>query len=206
MNKDDDAWLSLDKDAEQGRAKDAGQGSPRQQGPLPPPQGPLPPDLAHLAYGGGPVPPPASGPAGNGGPPFTLGPRAEAFIGGAAYGALGLVGAIVGLVGSFAQDWTLGSFPLVAILLVPVTFGLVRLSGWAMGTRLGALIPTLTWGVVVFLMSQRRPEGDLVIPGNLPGYVYLVGGMLAAVIAIGTVPARSGSGDWLLRGANRTPG
>lgn len=135
-------------------------------------------------------------------------PRVEAFVGGAAYGALALLGALVGLIGSFAQDWTVGSssIPVAACALVAVNFGLMRLAGWGMGGRLGAVIPLLTWTAVVFLMSQRRPEGDLVVPGTTPGYVYLIGGLVAGVIAVALVPVRRQPGDWLTGGAGSTRG
>ncbi|MBO2454587.1 hypothetical protein J4573_46390 [Actinomadura barringtoniae] len=135
-------------------------------------------------------------------------PRVEAFVGGAAYGALALLGAVVGLIGSFAQDWTVGSssIPVAAVALVVVNFGLVRLAGFGMGGRMGAVIPLLTWTAVVFLMSQRRPEGDLVVPGTTPGYVYLIGGLVAGVIAVALVPVKRQPGEWLTGGAGRTRG
>ncbi|MFG2005766.1 DUF6113 family protein [Spirillospora sp. NPDC048911] len=205
MDKDEDAQLSL--------AKDAAPGDPP-PGAVPGtvPGDPSPAGTPTPGSAEDPVPVVAApatmadpgGDAAPAGP--VLGPRAEAFVGGAAYGALGLLGALLGAVGSFLQDWTAGSVPVAAILLVALNLGFVRLAGWAMGGRMGAVIPTLTWAIVVFLMSQQRPEGDLVIPGDLAGYVFLIGGLVAAVIAVSLVPTRRQPGDWLLGGAGRTPG
>jgi Flp pilus assembly pilin Flp len=180
VDKDEDARLSLAKDG-----ADAGEGPSEAVDPSEP--------VAAEPVAAEPKPP---------------NPRVEAFVSGAAYGALALLGALVGLVGSFAQDWTAGSsaLPVAAVVLIAVNFGMVRLAGWGMGTRLGAVIPTLTWAAVVFLMSQRRPEGDLVVPGTTPGYVYLIGGLVAAVIAVALVPVQRPPGDWLTGGAGRTRG
>ncbi|KAB2341264.1 DUF6113 family protein [Actinomadura rudentiformis] len=195
MDKDEDAQLSLAKDAAPGAAPPGttpGDPSPPGQFPVgsiegyePAPTAPAAPDAAATPV---------------------LGPRAEAFIGGAAYGALGLLGALLGVVGSFLQDWTIGSVPVAAVLLVILNFGFIRLAGWAMDGRMGAVIPTLTWTVVVFIGSQQRPEGDLIVPGTLAGYVFLIGGLVAAVIAVSMVPSRRPPGDWLLGSAGRTRG
>jgi TRAP-type C4-dicarboxylate transport system permease large subunit len=75
----------------------------------------------------------------------------------------------------------------------------VRLAGWAMGSKLGAVIPTVTWLVVVFALSTKRAEGDLVITGTFPGYLFLIGGSIAAMIAVALTPSPH---SWLLRGAN----
>ncbi|XRQ11840.1 DUF6113 family protein [Actinomadura welshii] len=130
----------------------------------------------------------------------------DAFVSGAAYAALGLLGAVFGLAGSFAQNWTAGPVPVAAIALVLLVFCMVRLAGFGMGGRLGATVPAVTWVLMAFVMSMRRGEGDLVVPGTTAGYVYIVGGMLAAVAGVMLVPAARPPGDWLLGGAARTRG
>jgi hypothetical protein len=97
-----------------------------------------------------------------------------------------------------------GPVPVAAIVFVLLNFGCFLLAGWAMGSALGALAPAVTWMVVVVLMSARRPEGDLVVTGTLPGYVFMVGGMVAALIAVVVALSRSG-GSWLLRGVDVEP-
>lgn len=127
----------------------------------------------------------------------------DAFVSGAAYAALALLGAVFGVVGSFSQDWTLGPVPVAAIALVVLVFAMARLAGHGMGGRLGATVPAVVWGVVVFVLSMRRGEGDLVVPGTLAGYLFIVGGMVAAVVGVMTVPAARPPGDWLLGRAGR---
>jgi hypothetical protein len=150
---------------------------------------------------------PAGGAGGAAGATAAREPGAEgpldAFVSGAAYAALALLGAVFGVVGSFSQDWTLGPVPVAAIVLVGLVFAMARLAGLGMGGRLGATVPAVVWGVVVFVLSMRRGEGDLVIPGTLAGYLFIVGGMLAAVAGVMTVPPARPPGQWLLGGAGR---
>lgn len=127
----------------------------------------------------------------------------DAFVSGAAYAALGLLGGVFGVVGSFTQDWTAGSVPVAAIVLVVLVFLMARLSGLGMGGRLGATVPAVTWGIVVFVMSMRRGEGDLVVPATTAGYLFIIGGMLAAVAGIMMVPPARPPGEWLLGKAAR---
>ncbi|WP_141578119.1 DUF6113 family protein [Actinomadura sp. WMMA1423] len=130
----------------------------------------------------------------------------EALVSGAAYAALGILGGVFGVVGSFVQDWTIGPVPLAALVLVGLVFAMAWLSGKGMGGRLGATVPALAWGVVVFVLSLRRPEGDLIVPGTLAGSVFIIGGMVAAVIGIMLVPPARPPGDWLLGRAGRVRG
>lgn len=132
--------------------------------------------------------------------------RLDAFFSGAAYAALGLLGVLFGLLGSFMQNWTTGPVPVAAIILVALVFCMVRLAGLGMGGRLGATIPAVMWAVVAFVMSMRRAEGDLVVPGTTAGYVYIIGGMVAAVAGVMMVPAARPPGDWLLGKAARPRG
>jgi hypothetical protein len=131
-------------------------------------------------------------------------PRLAAFVTGGAYGVLAVLGLALGLVGSFLFSGMVGPVPVAAIVFVLLNFGCFLLAGWAMGSALGALAPAVTWMVVVVLMSARRPEGDLVVTGTLPGYVFMVGGMVAALIAVVVALSRSG-GSWLLRGVDVEP-
>jgi hypothetical protein len=110
--------------------------------------------------------------------------RLEAFVSGGAYGVLAVSGAVVGLLGSFYHAVDVGPIPAFAIAFALLNLGAFRLAGWVMGTRLGATAPALAWLLIVIFMSSRRPEGDLVISGSAAGYVYILGGSVAAVLAI----------------------
>ncbi|MEW2352560.1 DUF6113 family protein [Spirillospora sp. NPDC029432] len=124
----------------------------------------------------------------------------DAFVSGAAYAALGLLGAIVGVLGSFAHPWTAGSVPVAGIALILLNFGMVRLAGWAMGGRIGAAVPALLWTAVAVALSARRGEGDLIVPGTTTGYLFIIGGLVAVVIGVSLVPARRPPGEWLTGG------
>ncbi|TDC46354.1 hypothetical protein E1281_28110 [Actinomadura sp. KC345] len=130
----------------------------------------------------------------------------DAFLSGAAYAALGLLGALFGLIGSFAQSWTYGPVPVAALVLVALVFVMVRLAGMGMGGRLGATVPAVLWSLVAFLMTLRRAEGDLIVSGSLAGYVFVAGGMVAAVAGIMLVPPARPPGEWLLRKPARSRG
>ncbi|HEX6471341.1 MAG TPA: DUF6113 family protein [Streptosporangiaceae bacterium] len=170
----------------------------RPDGPdLPSPPDPTPPDPSAPD----PTPPDPSAPdpspsgpaaGAQGGVPQTHG---EAFVTGGAYGALAVGGAMLGVAGSFYQGIDAGPVPLLAIVFAALNLIGFRLSGWAMGTRLGAVAPTVGWLVVVIFMSSRRPEGDLVISGSAAGYIYLLGGTVAALTAIARTPSVRG---WIL--------
>ena len=72
-----------------------------------------------------------------------------------------------------------------------VVEGTYRLSG----SRAVAVLPAITWLVVAFGASFRRPEGDLVILGGsqdlgVLGLVFLLCGVVAAAGAVGRVLAR----------------
>ncbi|GAA2162372.1 DUF6113 family protein [Actinomadura napierensis] len=130
----------------------------------------------------------------------------ESLVTGAAYAALGLLGGVLGLVGSYAQQWTAGDVPVTSVVLALLVYAMARLAGWGMGGKIGAAVPAVVWGVVVIVMSMQRSEGDLVIPGTLAGYVYIVGGMVAAGIAVARVPSPGPPGQWLTGRAARTRG
>lgn len=131
---------------------------------------------------------------------------AEAVVSALAYVMLAALGAVYGLVGSFLQDWTVSGVPVASIVLVVVLFALVRLAGWGMGGRAGAVVPAILWLVVVFVMSMQRPEGDLVVPATVAGYIYIIGGLLAAVFGVMRVPASGPPGQWLVGKAARPRG
>ena len=113
-----------------------------------------------------------------------------------------------------APAWTWGAYVLVLLLtvvlavwgafLVPLRFGTVPLPaswlvaavgngllGWAGGRLLGrpgALVPGLLWLAIALTLGSKRAEGDLVVPGTVPGLVFLLVGALASAVAYGLAP------------------
>jgi hypothetical protein len=139
-----------------------------------------------------------------GGPPLPEGgrpePAGDAALTGALYCALALLGAVIGLLGSFAQGWVLGTVPVAVVLLTMINFLVPWLAGRAVGTRMAAAVPAVAWAVVTSVMSVPRAEGDLIVPGTLEGYLFIIAGLVAAVIAVSLVPPATEPGSWLTRG------
>jgi hypothetical protein len=125
-----------------------------------------------------------------------------AFLIGLAYGVLAVLGVVLGVIGSFEFSWELGSVPVAAILLSVVNLAVFRAAGWAMESKLGAVVPAVLWMIILVVLSSRRPEGDLVVTGTTPGYVYMFGGAVAALAAI--IWTRSAR-PWVLTGVPRAP-
>lgn len=164
--------------------------TPRRTGkpaPPPPPNGAKPRDKARDRAAAAP----------STAPPRAQGSGVDVVVSVAAYLVLALLGFAYGLFGAFHQDWTVGTWPLPAIGLCVVLFGLVYGAGFGMGSKLGAVVPAAVWMVVTFVMSSKQSEGDLVVPGTTAGYVYIIGGMVAALLAIALAPSRGGPGEWL---------
>jgi hypothetical protein len=126
----------------------------------------------------------------------------SAFLTGLAYGVLAVLGVLLGVIGSFEFSWQFGSVPVAAILLSVVNLAAFRAAGWAMESKLGAVVPAVVWMIILVVLSSRRPEGDLVVTGTTPGYVYMFGGAVAALAAI--IWTRSAR-PWVLTGVPRAP-
>ena len=87
------------------------------------------------------------------------------------------VGAIAGVLGSFAVLETAFGLPSGLLLGLLIGVGVVLCAGLVSG-RTTAVAAVLGWLVVVLLLASRRPEGDLVIDGSVSGYAWLFGGTL----------------------------
>lgn len=99
-------------------------------------------------------------------------------------GAVAVLGGVaVGLIGSFAHAITAYGVPVGLLAGLLLTVAVCASAGLATGSRGPAACAALGWVAVVFLLSARRPEGDLVVPGSSLGYVWLLGGTLAAGVA-----------------------
>jgi len=124
-------------------------------------------------------------------------PRMAAVVTGAAYGALLVFGLAIGVYESFSYSWSVGWFPLAAVLISLLNLGVFWAAGWGMGGKLGAAIPAAGWLIMVMVFSARTSSGGLVVTGSPAGNTFLLGGTLTAILAI--VFTRS-SGNWLLSG------
>jgi hypothetical protein len=115
--------------------------------------------------------------------------RDPAFLTGALYGVLAVLGLLLGVIGSFEFGWSAGGFPVAALVWSLVNLAVFRAAGWALNGKLGATVPAVFWLIAVLVLSSRRPEGDLVVTGTTPGYVFIFGGAIAAVIAVSWTPS-----------------
>ncbi|GHE29284.1 hypothetical protein GCM10017673_34700 [Streptosporangium violaceochromogenes] len=123
----------------------------------------------------------------------------------AAYVVLVMLGLVMGVLGAFQHSWYARPVPIpvAAPVCVPALFAVCRGAGWGMGTRSAALAPAAGWLAVTTIWLSDRPEGDVVIAGDLSGYIYLYGGLIAALVGVMLTPA-AGGGSWLL--TPRLPG
>jgi hypothetical protein len=97
----------------------------------------------------------------------------------AAYVGLLVLGALVGVAGAAVQG---GLFP-GGLLLALLATAAVFLGGQrATRSQLGLGAAVVGWVVSVILLSVGRPEGDGAFAAGIGPLVYLLGGMVIAVI------------------------
>ena len=64
-----------------------------------------------------------------------------------------------------------------------------RAGGRLLGTP-GVLVPGMLWLVLAYLLGSTRSEGDLVVPGDLIGTLFLAVGTLGFAVAYALTSAR----------------
>lgn len=100
------------------------------------------------------------------------------------YGALLLLGAVEGMVGSFQYSREAGSVPLAALLCCLAVLATCLLGSWAMRSVSGALIPGIGWILASFVLSMPVSNGSVIIASTTPGKWYLYGGTLSVAIGV----------------------
>ncbi|OKI09673.1 hypothetical protein A6A06_03155 [Streptomyces sp. CB02923] len=96
-----------------------------------------------------------------------------------AYVLLFVLGAVVATAGGLVQAaW----FPGGLLLALAAAGALFYGGALALGRTGGVLAPGAGWLVSVILLSDSRPEGDFLFGAGLGTYVFLVGGIVLAVI------------------------
>ncbi|MEV0782296.1 DUF6113 family protein [Streptomyces sp. NPDC050423] len=92
---------------------------------------------------------------------------------------LAVLGAAVGIAGTLVQAaW----FPGGLLLTLLAAGGLFYGGRVLMGTQPGALAPAAGWLVSVIVLLGGRPEGDYVFGDELGLALFMLGGMVVAVI------------------------
>lgn len=118
--------------------------------------------------------------------PTTLVTLPARLVTAAAAGALvGAVGSGIHQLATAGRRWPIG---LVMALALTALFGLVL--GRRRGPVAVRVAGVLGWAVVVALVSMRRAEGDVLVPGNARGYAFMLGGF-AVLLAAAVLPARA---------------
>ncbi|MCF3963932.1 DUF6113 family protein [Streptomyces fuscigenes] len=97
----------------------------------------------------------------------------------AAYAGLLVLGAVVGVAGAAVQG---GFFPGGLVLALLATAAVFLGGQRATGSQLGLGAAVAGWLVSVILLTMGRPEGDGAFAAGLGPLVYLLGGMVIAVI------------------------
>ncbi|NJQ00998.1 DUF6113 family protein [Streptomyces zingiberis] len=97
----------------------------------------------------------------------------------AAYAALVVLGALTGAAGALVQGaWFPGGLLLALLAVGALCYGGLR----ATASRIGPGAAAGGWLLAVMLLTTSRPEGDFLFGAGVGSYLYLLGGMLTAVI------------------------
>ena len=107
---------------------------------------------------------------------------------------------LLALWGAFLVPFRVGGTLVpVSVLLAGVGNLVVGRAGGRLAGTPGALVPGLLWLAVAVLLSSRRAEGDLVVPGSAVGMLFLLTGALGSAVAYGLTAARPRNGATALR-------
>ncbi|WP_049569309.1 DUF6113 family protein [Streptomyces sp. SBT349] len=104
----------------------------------------------------------------------------------AGYGVLGLLGVLAGLAGSLVQG---GWFPGGLLLALGGAAALFWGGALVTRSRLGAGAPAGGWVVAVVLLTYTQPQGDFIFAAGTGSYLFLLGGMVIAVLCATLAPA-----------------
>jgi hypothetical protein len=108
-----------------------------------------------------------------------------------AYALVLLLTVLLALWGAFLVPFRVGGV-LVPVSLVIAVVGnvLVGRAGARVAGSTGAVVPGLLWVAVTLVLSSRRAEGDVVVPGDAVGLAFLLTGALASAVAYGAAVLR----------------
>ena len=96
---------------------------------------------------------------------------------------LGL-GVLVGALGSFVHAQVVAGVPVGLLCAYALTAAALATAGLASRSRSGPAATAAGWLLALLLLSAPRPEGDLVVAGDLPGYAWSLGGLVLAAVAV----------------------
>ena len=108
-----------------------------------------------------------------------------------AYAVVLALTVLLALWGAFLVPFRVGG-TLVPVSLVIAVVGnvLVGRAATRLAGSAGALATGVLWIGLTLVLSSRRAEGDVVVPGSLVGMGFLVAGALASAVAYGAAVLR----------------
>jgi hypothetical protein len=108
-----------------------------------------------------------------------------------AYGLVLLLTVLLAFWGAFLVPFRVGA-RLVPVSLVIAVVGnvLVGRAASRVAGSAGALVTGALWIGVVLVLSSRRAEGDVVVPGSAVGTGFLLAGAVASAVAYGAAVLR----------------
>ena len=102
-----------------------------------------------------------------------------------------LWGAAAGIAGAFVAPSVVWigtrSVPWGAVAALAAVALAVVVGARTAGPRPGGAAALFGWLLAVFVLSQPRAAGDLVVPGDAAGYVFLIGGLLVGGLTLAVV-------------------
>ena len=111
---------------------------------------------------------------------------------GVAYALVLLLTVLLALWGAFLVPFRVGG-TLVPVSLVIALVGnaVVGRAAARLAGSQGALATGVLWLGVAFVLSSRRAEGDVVVPGSAVGTGFLLAGALGSAVAYGAAVLRT---------------
>ncbi|MFE1250946.1 DUF6113 family protein [Streptomyces sp. NPDC058735] len=102
-----------------------------------------------------------------------------------------VLGAAVGTAGALVQPaW----FPAGLLLALAGEAGAVLGASRVLRGRIGGVAAAAGWMLSVVLLTASRPEGDFLFAAGSGSYLFLLGGMVVAVICATLAPGRQPDG------------
>ena len=94
------------------------------------------------------------------------------------------LGVLVGALGSFVHAQVVAGVPVGLLCAYALMAAALVTAGLATRSRSGPAATAAGWLVALLVLSAPRPEGDLVVAGDLVGYAWSLGGLVLAAVAV----------------------